>query len=267
MFIRLCLAAFLAAILSGCSSTAQHLRSQPAMYFPPAAKIVVPEDIKQYVDLRCMRVQDMNSAVGSTLGQECIYASADAAALTATPTSDAVRNKTINFLIGVSDMNCSNFLHRAFANKAGLDFTKTFASDMATGISAGTAHASPAISAAVGVGNLIIGKGVDSFNATYYYEKTFQALKSVIAAKRSSIKSQIIAKQSQSNEQGTAVRYALGDAISDIREYDDACSIMNGLDQLVQVAGTEQKKEDAAKKSVEIATNPAEEQIRQLQLK
>jgi hypothetical protein len=261
MYLKTWTTILLVITLSGCASTAEHLRSQPVAHLPPSASIPVPADLQPYVELSCTRAQDTDFAKDGKATAECLYASVDASKLAASvpPGNPGVRDKALNFLIGISDMNCSNFLHRAFANKAGLDFTKSFMGDLATAVSAGTAHANPTISAAVGVGNLVIGKGVESFNATYYYEKTFQALKSVIMANRLGIKRQIIAKQAAAVN-AAAVPYDLTQAISDIREYDDACSIMNGLDELVQVAGTKKSDEEAAKKTVEISADPVKTQ-------
>ncbi len=196
------------------------------------------------------------------LTRECLYVSADAANLTGTLKEEklnvVVRDRTITFLTTLSDMNCSNFLQRAFANKAGLDYSKSFISDMATGVSAGTAHANPAVSAALSVSNLVVGKGVDTFNATYYYDKTFQAMESAILAERLRIRTYIIAKQAKSVDVKVPVQYDIMQALGDIRAYDDACSIKAGLGQLVALADNKKKEDAAVKIKVELSNSPAE---------
>lgn len=257
----LCASALCCVLLAGCGSTAEKLRSQPTVHLvasPENAVIPMPSKLEPYVKLRCMALQDAwEKPPGPRSTQECLYVAAEAPYLAVAP--DDLRDVSISFLVGLSDMNCSNFLHRAFANKAGLDFTKSFSSDLATGLSAGTAHVNPAVSAALSIGNLLIGKGVESFNATYYYEKTFQALKAVISANRQEIRRQIFARQDRARTTPT-VPYSMTEAIADLREYDDACSIMSGLDRLVQVANNEQASEAQKKRSVEVSANPAARQ-------
>lgn len=235
------------------------MRSQPVTHFPAAATVVVPVDLKGLLTLHCMKDQETSYEDRGVKTRECLYISADASAITSpinATDAPAVRDKAISFLTSLSDMNCSNFLHRAFANKAGLDFTKGFMSDLASGISAGTAHANPAVSAALSVSNLIVGKGVESFNATYYYDKTFQALESAIAAERLRIRTYIAAKQVQANRDTSAYRYEIVQAMSDIRAYDDACSIKAGLAQLVQLADTQKRVDEKIRIEVELSDAP-----------
>jgi hypothetical protein len=155
-----------------------------------------------------------------------------------------VRDKAIAYLLGVSDSNCSNFLDRAFANKAGLDISKSLASDMATGVSALTAFNTPAISAGLGLTNLVVGKTVDNVNATFYFDKTFQAFEAAVITERTRIKSDIINRQASrpvSSTDGSAVQYGLFEAMTDIRTYDDACSMRVGLSKLVETASAQKK--------------------------
>jgi len=253
--------------LTGCAGSAEYLRSQPVTYFQPTTDLTVPGLLAPYIKLRCMKAR--GSVTQQQDAEECLYISADASqllnAVTATTTAvattvtstasssttvtlsatQALRDQTIAFLMSVSDMNCSNFLHRAFAQKASMDLSKGFLGDLATGLSAGTAHADPRTSAALSLGNLIVGKGVESVNATYFYNGTFQAMESAIAAERIRIKTFIIAKQSTS--------YEMTQALSDIRAYDDACSFRVGVAQLVQLADIRKKQNDDARVCVELA--------------
>lgn len=245
--------------LVGCAGTAEYLRSQPVTHFPATATVAVPDELKSLISLHCMKDQTAAYVENGTSTKECLYVSADASNLTSTikqTDTPIVRDKAITFLTSLSDMNCSNFLHRAFANKAGLDFTKGFISDLSTGASAGTAFSNPAVSVALSVSNLVVGKGVESFNATYYYDKTFQALESAIGAERLRIKTYILAKQSQANGQNSTVKYEIVQALSDVRQYDDACSIKAGLAQLVQLADAKKKDDEKTKIQVELSSDP-----------
>jgi uncharacterized lipoprotein YajG len=249
-------------VLTGCAGTAEYMRSQPVTHFPAMRTVALPEELTGLITLHCMKDQETAYVENGIAARECLYVSADARNIFGTPkdakTGEALTDKVITFLMGLSDMNCSNFLHRAFANKAGLDFTKGFISDLAAGVSAGTAHANPTTSAALSVGNLIVGKGVESFNATYYYDKTFQALEAAVTAERTHIRTYIFAKQLKSKDVKNPVKYELVQALSDIRAYDDACSIKAGLAQLVQLANNKKKEDVNTKVQVELSNEPLE---------
>ncbi|MDO8040312.1 hypothetical protein [Janthinobacterium sp. SUN137] len=249
-------------LLSGCAGTAEYLRSQPVTHFPSAASIAVPENLDRLIKLHCMRDQTadyVDSGGGPT--KECLYVSADASQLTKTLLPDAAtstRNSAISFLISLSDLNCSNYLQRAFANKAGLDFTKNLIGDVTTAVSAGTVFVSPQLSSALSVTNLVVGKGVETFNSSYYFDKTFQALESAIMAQRIRVKTYIMAKQLRVNSPGSVDNYDMSQALSDIRLYDDSCSIKAGLSQLVQLADSQKQSDQKNGIKVELSGNPFE---------
>jgi len=142
----------------------------------------------------------------------------------------------IDYLLSVSDTNCSNFMQRAFANRSSVDFFSSLLRDLTTGGSAAAAHSQPALAAGLGFANLIAGSGVKSFNANYYFDKTFDALKSTIDADRLRIKRDIMNKL----HAGAGERsYSMGNALSDVRAYDDACSFMSGLASLARLAAND----------------------------
>lgn len=248
----------LAGLLAGCASTAESLRTLPVTHYPAQTQLKVPDSLGQYLVLRCME-NHSTAFIKESAAEECLYVSADVTGLLQridqVESDTAMRDRTINFLVSLSDMNCSNFLHRAFATKAGLDFSKTLLSDIATGVSAGVVTASPALAAGLNVSNLVGGKGVDAFNATYYYDKTFQAMESAIAAERLRIRTQMVGKQADQSQPA----YDILQALSDIRAYDDACSIKAGLAQLVQLADSKKNQEQANKFQVDVAPNKASE--------
>jgi hypothetical protein len=238
----------LAVLVSGCAGTAQFLRSQPTTYYAqPSSKIELTDaDLSQLFKVQCMRAQPADPFVAADKqSPQCLYVAVDASQIkTDSNVSRSVRDKAIAYLLGVSDSNCSNFLDRAFANKAGLDISKSLASDMATGVSALTAFNTPAISAGLGLTNLVVGKTVDNVNATFYFDKTFQAFEAAVITERTRIKSDIINRQASrpvSSTDGSAVQYGLFEAMTDIRTYDDACSMRVGLSKLVETASAQKK--------------------------
>lgn len=245
-------------VLVGCANTSEYMRSQPVTYFPASEDFVVPKELTGLIEVRCMMQDTDTDAVRATAKRQCLYVSADVSKLSSITENEDKTNIAISYLTSLSDMNCTNFLQRTFATKASLDFSKNLISDMASAASAGTAFFSPAVSAALNVGDLVVGKGVESFNATYYFDKSFQAMEAAINAERTRIKTFIIARQAKAAIPDSPVPYDLATALSDIRAYDDACSIKSGLSQLVQLADQSAQQENRQKVEVEHSADPSE---------
>jgi hypothetical protein len=242
----------LGAFVTGCANTAQYLRSQPLTYYNESTTtsiVLTDPDLKQLFEVKCMKVQSRDFlTTPDQQSAQCLYIAVnganatyvkDSASSPSSPATRAVRDKAIAYLIGISDFNCTNYLDRAFANKAGLDISKSFTSDIATGISAITAFNTPAVSAALSLANLVVGKTVDNINATYYFDKTFQAFEAAVLAERARIRSDILARQANrpiESKEFSPVQYGLFEALADIKQYDDACSMRVGLSKLIEAA-------------------------------
>jgi hypothetical protein len=276
-----------------CAGTEQYLRAQPSTHFPTGESLELPTGLDRLMTLHCLmsskiKYEDTTNNGGSSSGspmteKECLYISADVGHLPSAQVDKPTRNQVIDTLVSISDINCSTFLHRAFANRAGLDYTKTLLQDLATAASAGTAAVSAPVSAGLSGTNLLVGKSIDTFNATYYLQQTFQAMESAIDSSRQSVRAQILSREayevpgkipsdlgsssgataehasssgsspsSSSSSSGgsssgsssgatNSQTYSLSEALADIRDYDDACSIKGGLAKLNAVATTSQK--------------------------
>lgn len=245
---------------TGCAGTAEYMRSRPVTYFQ--TQIPDGKGPLARVRLHCTQVQKLPSEEqDGKNGRECLYVSADVSALMEEPVSPQDTDEVIDYLIGVSDMNCSNFMHRVFASKANMDFTDGLVSNLATSAATATAHVDPTVSAALNVANLVVGNSMDSFNSTYFLDKTFQALEAAINSERQRIMALIIAKRATATPAGappaTARRYGLVQALSDLRAYDDACSIKAGLNTLVTIAETEQAERTKTTMSLNVSNNQA----------
>lgn len=232
-------------LASGCADTAKYLKSEPSTHFPTKKVLELPDSIKQYVQLHCIHAADIRYEDTDSTNSQCLYISADASLLGSATLDKSKRDQVIRTLVSISDMNCSTFRHRAFANRAAFDSGKKIFQDVSTAISAGTASATPALSATLDITNLVVGKGVDTFNSTYYFDKTFQAMEAAIESERAQRHAYLVARQADAN-------YLIGDALGDIRAYDDACSIKAGLARLIGVA--EKGKEESEKRKLEVQT-------------
>lgn len=255
MSYQLSIAVALSISVLGCANSAQMLRSRPVTHYPSSnTQLSTPGGLSGLLSLRCVKGDEESSSETTSEYHECTYVSADISGLVdqmGDPQVEAKRNTLVSLLTSISDMNCSTFLHRAFANRAGADFTKSFVTDIATGASAVTAFSSAAASSVLSVSNLVVGKGIDSFNSTYYFEKSFQAMESAITAERALIKTEMIAKQAD-----VTGSYTIAHALSDIRRYDDACSIRAGLSKLVEISDDSNRRAQEKKTDVELSNDP-----------
>ncbi|MED5597191.1 hypothetical protein [Janthinobacterium sp. P210006] len=151
------------------------------------------------------------------------------------------RDVYIAYLMSVADQNCSNFLGRAFANKTSVDSLRGTLNDVLTGSTAAIATSAPPTAAALALTNLVTNKSIDNFNQSFYFEKTFSAMRSAIISLRSELRIQI-----QSNMSKNYRAYSISDAMSDMTRYDEGCSIMAGVNKLQQLA------DDSTKTRVEL---------------
>lgn len=239
----------LSVLLSGCGSTATYLAPQQTVYYKDKDQGVITltdTDLNSLFDVKCMKNMPQGPLTygDSKEVSQCLYIAVDATKATSnTATTRPVRDKAIAYLLNVSESNCTNFLDRAFANKAGMDVTKGLVEDVATGIGTVTAFNTPTVTAALGITNLVVGKTVDNVSSTFYFNQTFQAFEAAVITERARIKSEIISKQAKRPpvSTDTAVQYTLFDALADIRQYDAACSMRVGLAKLIDTQGEKKR--------------------------
>ncbi|ODS64912.1 MULTISPECIES: hypothetical protein [unclassified Arenimonas] len=232
-------------MLVGCANVAEKLRSQPAVHFKAQGAAVAPATgDKKALALHCMETRSVEDGKPHGGNSECVYASTNFADVAAISGRDPEGEKALDTLLAVSDMNCSNYMHRVFSNRTLTDFTGRLAGDLLTSTATAATQVDPNTAAALGVANLVVGKSIEGFNATYFQEKTFQALEAAINGERERIRAIILAKRIQGRQKGaggTPVQpYGPLEALSDLRAYDDACSFKAGLNVLVSLAEQEQ---------------------------
>lgn len=253
-----CFLLAVAFLSNGCASTEKILRSEPSVFMNTQlqTKLDLPPEIEGALVLRCVRTRNVkfadraNKAPGSD--KECLYITADMSGLTKVleHVDQANRDKLVSVLLMVSDGNCNTWLARAFANKVGLDTTKGFIQDIATGLSAATANSIPGVSAGLDIANLIADKSVTGIDTNYYLKGTFQAMESAILSERILLRTDI-----RNNLSQTTDTYSIFDAIGDIYAYDRACSIEGGLLKLSELANTEKTKAETAKTDADKKNN------------
>jgi uncharacterized protein YfcZ (UPF0381/DUF406 family) len=244
------------ACIASCGGTETFLRSQPATHIPSGSAITVDSSIKDFLKIHCLQSSSIKYTDTGSTGAECLYISADVSALAGATLTPELRLSVVDTLLSISDLNCSTFLHRAFANRAGLDYTKTLLQDLATAASAGTAFVSAPVSAGLSGTNLVLGKGIDTFNSTYYQQQTFQAMESAIDSARQIVLATINTHESAKKEGTTESSFTTAQALADIRDYDDACSFKNGLAKLNEIATNAKTNATTVKNKVQAEADP-----------
>lgn len=256
--------------LSGCANVAEKLRSQPVAHYPVGDTSGYVGDIgKTEAKIRffCMETSDDSDGAENARGQaaqSCSYASAAYTDIVNFRSSDPVEvDRALDSLVSMSDLNCSNYMHRVFSNRALTDFSGTLAEDLLTSAASATAHIEPTAAAALGVANLVVGKSMDAFHSTYFLDKTFQALEAAINGERQRILATIIAKRAKARAKPADGSYGPVEALSDLRAYDDACSFKAGLNVLVSLAENEREAQSLRVTQLEIAPDTNVEALRQ----
>ena len=246
-------------LLGGCKSIAEKMRSQPAVHFQPkSVGIAGPENDKAQLNLHCMERREVETRKGDPSIVDCAYVSADFSEVVLAGRTNS--DETLDALLAISDMNCSNYMHRVFSNRTFMDFSGGLAGDILTGVATATTHVEPNLAAVLGLSNMVVGKGVENFNATYFQEKTFQALEAAINSERERVRLLIMAKRVTADARTETDERPYGplEALPDIRAYDDACSFKAGLNVLVALAEREHefRREEGARLAT--AANQAE---------
>ncbi len=257
-------------VLFSCANAANHLRAQPAWFLEPARTLTVSlppleksgepvafnrqpvayasldvtdaipgSSEPEKIEVKCVRTPRSGSLAPTeaTSIAQCLYMSIEMNSLMAVPVrNEAERNRLVHLLVNVSDYNCSTFLMRAFAHKAGTDATRNTTKDIAVAIAAGTAKVASGFSSGIGLFNLVGGTAIDSFNTSYYADKTFQVMAAAIGAERDKARTSIALHR----KDGLAA-YSFFEALEDVHAYDDACSLRRGLESLAAAASNQKQ--------------------------
>lgn len=256
-------------LCGGCANTDKVLRPEHTTYIPQTSVIQTVKVGGAPLQMQCLE-WDGNKSTQSN-DTQCLYHSIDEqhvfdtfGAIESDNIAAVRRDAFTSFLMNISEKNCSTFLGRAFANKSSFDTGKGVFQDILTGSSAAAANAAPQAAAGLGLTNLLIGKSVDNINATFYFEKTFQALAAAIKVMRDDVK----ATEITPNRARPYSEYTIYDALAGVRKYDDACSIRLGLAKLQALANeSERDKADILAKQRQLDSQRSENSKLQESLK
>lgn len=260
--IALLCAVVVGALLTGCADSSKWLETEPAAHFSASGPLEVPDQLKNYIVLHCLQTEPVTyaekgeDAVGQARPKEheCMYVGVEVNKLFAAQLDTDGPNALIATLLSVSDMNCSNFMNRVFAARSSSDFTKGFLQDLTTAFAAGAAPFSGSAAAGLNGVNLVVGKGFQNLESTYYANQAFEAIEAAIISERSDRRSVILVKQDNNDLTGSKhVAYPVEAILADVRAYDDACSIRGGLARLANIANQAKDSDVSKNKKVELA--------------
>lgn len=135
--------------------------------------------------------------------------------------------------MNISDGNCTTFLHRFYATKAGWDAAHGTGKDIATAIAAGTAKVASGFSGAIGLANLAGGTAIDNIDKSYYSEKTIQAITAAIKSLRATSKKRVMDGAARE-----ITDYSYFEALNDLENFDNDCSLQRGIEQIAELANS-----------------------------
>ena len=225
--------------LTGCAQYDKVLKTETGIHVPKINydKIHVDPDIKEYISINIIEpdgniigaddVKDKNDQK-----RQAVYFSVDTTKLMGETSLDKIkRDKIIEVLVMISDLNSEAYLSRSFAAQLYIDGTIGLTQRTATALQTGITTASPETSAALGLTNLLVGGIGEELNSAVYAENTFEAIQESIRAERAKQKLIIQNKMAKSYND-----YTIQDALSDIRYLAEVSSIRIGVGKLLQDA-------------------------------
>lgn len=189
------------------------------------------EVTQEFSNAAAKLMQNQGTNLPSITTLPAVDASPTAPPVQLSPTAK-LRNSYAEALFNIEEYNCRSFLASTFSTRALADTQKDFMSTLGTGVSTGTAIASPHFSAALGVANLVYGSGIDSVSKNIYLDKTTEALATAIQSSRIANRQTILIKKLNSKYE----EYPIESLLSDVKAYESLCSVSSGAVELNRVA-------------------------------
>lgn len=216
------------------AGTSPSVREQPSRSGSGSASEKPPASS---LEIKCVRSWNFLKGQARDSGEtgpqdQCLYMSVDMHKLFEQPVRNrAERNRLVFLLMNVSDANCSTYIHRFYASKASLDAARNTGKDIATAIAAGTAKVASGFSSAIGLANLAGGTAIDNVDKSFFSEKALQAITAAISSLRATSKKRLLDASGK-----LLTEYSYFEALNDLEEFDQDCSLQRGVEQLAELA-------------------------------
>ena len=139
------------------------------------------------------------------------------------------RNNAQTYLKAISEQKCGTFKTEALSFQANTNLIFSSAATIVGGVGGLLSPESTAQALSVTSGALT---GIQSHvSQNYYREKTFEIITKAIEVRRKTIWSDITAKQLRDTTEDN-FSYTMNEAISDAIEYNNACSVIAGFEEI-----------------------------------
>lgn len=225
-------AVLLSCLMFGCAGARDVSRVEPLLVLPHQREIALPirsneQPASAFITATCDR--RTRGAV------RCSHVSVRPDAVLAAPTSTLhERNRIIALLLRVSDYNCSAFTAQTFGRKAQLQTTNTILDSVNSALAAKSDNKSSLV-------DMLNLAGKTANGVLWHSSKLGSAeiaVEIAISTTRRKLREQIARRAVEPVE-----TYALLDALGDLTEYDETCSLERGKELALQAAAMATRQE------------------------
>ena len=260
--------------ISGCASNPGELRS----FYPLSSPV---EDLSQHIDKITHKIR------GATLDEVCINKAKDDGASTSVckesvlyethtesagvgavatlgnafdncstndPRCELDRNNFIDLATRIADTNCNEFRERIFAKRAGANIITGVIRDSMNVGGAATAFSSPATSAGMSLGGLLVGS-YDKTNQELFSNKTAQVFDKAIEQSMKAFYKDTLVDECKKSHYGEC---SVNRAANLIKQYTSLCSVRAALLTIEQALKTENVSAAAVEAVKKAASTAAE---------
>ena len=188
--------------------------------------------------------QQVESTLVSILGEFAAESSAFAKPNEISDAYRQTRNAAQDYLKAVSVQNCGTFKTASLATQSNTNFQFGAISTVlgvAGGLLSPESTAQALSASSTGVNTLKTQYGQD-----FYREKTFEILTRAMDVKRKTVWANIVASRSRDLDDEQHYDYTINQAIADVIEYNNACSVISGFEELADSIDAKEEQVDQA---------------------
>lgn len=150
------------------------------------------------------------------------------------------RNNAQSYLKAVSEIKCGNFKTWSLSEQANTNMALSSASTILGGV--GGLLSPESTAQALAASSAMITGIQSSVNQNYYREKTFEIITKAIDVRRKTLWANIEAKRARHGNDD--YYYLINDAVADMIDYNNACSVIAGFEELANAVKDKEKQVD-----------------------
>lgn len=150
------------------------------------------------------------------------------------------RNNAQSYLKAVSEIKCGNFKTWSLSEQANTNMALSSASTILGGV--GGLLSPESTAQALAASSAMLTGIQSSVNQNYYREKTFEIITKAIDVRRKTLWANIEAKRARHGVDN--YYYLINDAVADMIDYNNACSVIAGFEELANAVKDKEKQVD-----------------------